>query len=158
MRAARAGSPRISTIAAASARASRGGTRRPASPSLPTTSGNAPTAFAITGSPQAIASSNTIGGVSGGNIISANHGDGVHLVGVGATRNLPQAVDAEAFAAVSAGESAQVRRNAEGVEDRAQAVRRAVRPGNLAVVADAVAQHGPSVDWRDGGRGIIRHA
>ncbi len=37
------------------------------------------------------ASSNTVGGVSGGNIISANHGDGVHLVGVGATRNLVEA-------------------------------------------------------------------
>src|SRR5262249_32854218 len=37
------------------------------------------------------ASSNTIGGVSGGNIISANHGDAVRLVGVGATRNLVEA-------------------------------------------------------------------
>ncbi len=37
------------------------------------------------------ASSNTIGGTSGGNLISANHGDGVHLLGVGATRNLIEA-------------------------------------------------------------------
>jgi hypothetical protein len=37
------------------------------------------------------ASSNTIGGTSGGNIISANHGGGVHIAGVGATRNLVEA-------------------------------------------------------------------
>ncbi len=37
------------------------------------------------------ASSNTIGGTIGGNLISANHGDGIHLVGVGATRNLVEA-------------------------------------------------------------------
>ncbi|HKI17260.1 MAG TPA: Calx-beta domain-containing protein, partial [Isosphaeraceae bacterium] len=36
-------------------------------------------------------SSNVIGGVDGGNVISANGGDGVHLVGVGATRNLVEA-------------------------------------------------------------------
>ena len=33
------------------------------------------------------ASSNTVGGMSGGNVISANGGDGVDIVGVGATRN-----------------------------------------------------------------------
>jgi hypothetical protein len=37
------------------------------------------------------ASSNTIGGTSGGNLIAANHGDGVHILGVGATRNLVEA-------------------------------------------------------------------
>jgi hypothetical protein len=37
------------------------------------------------------ASSNTVGGTSGGNIISANHGDGVRILGVGATRNLVEA-------------------------------------------------------------------
>ena len=36
------------------------------------------------------ASSNFVGSATGGNVISSNHGDGVHIVGVGANRNLVQ--------------------------------------------------------------------
>jgi len=53
---ARAGSERTKAMAAARARGSRGGTSRPALPSLPTTSGRAPAALAMTGRPQAMAS------------------------------------------------------------------------------------------------------